>query len=563
MINKILDTIGWLGTALVCAGVAVWFLQPDSRELSRGLAIGGLACTLIYILGQWRRIVQVLAGRQAKLGSITTVSIVVVVGILIAINYIASRQSRRWDFTAAKQFSLSEQTRRVLENLDAPVTAKVFTREEEFDRYRLRLDQYSHLTTQLSSEYIDLDREPAAAREYQIQAYGTIVFEYEGRIERVASDLEQDLTNALIKVIEGQEKKVYFVGGHGEKDTGSADRDGYNSIAGALTGDNFTFESLVIGQAGELPADAAVLVVAGPTTDFFPNEIELLRTYLDDGGNALFLIDPPANTDSDHLPNLLNLLEEWNVEIGRNVVVDVSGMGQILGTDATVPVAAQYPPHAITERFSYMTAYPMARSVKSVTSGKASRIAQTFIETGPRSWAETDFVRLTASSEVALEVDQGDVEGPISIGVAITARVNPVDYTPTADPDLDISSSPEESTSATETEIESTGTASSEENASSESDEQEPEPETRITVIGDSDFAANFALGIQGNRDLFLNTVNWLAEQENLIAIRAREPEDRRITLTAGQQQRVNLLAMFIIPGLVIVLGIYNWWQRR
>ncbi len=562
MLNKILGLAGWLGTALVFAAVAVWFLQPDSREISRGLALGGLACVLLYLLGQWRDIVAIFAGRRARLGSITTASIVMVVGILAAINYIAARQNQRWDLTAAGQFSLSEQTRRVLENLDAPVQATVFAREEDFDRYRLRLDQYAYLTDQLATAYVDLDREPAAAGEYQIQAYGTIVFEYQGRVERVTSDLEQDLTNALIKVIEGQEKKVYFIEGHGEKDTGSAERDGYNSIAGALAGDNFTFESLVLAQIDELPEDADVLVVAGPTADLFPAELEQLKTYLEEGGNALFLVDPPTGTDNGQLPNLLGLLGEWNVEIGENVVVDASGMGQILGTDATVPVAAQYPPHAITDRFSYLTGYPMARSVKSVTTGEPSRIAQNFIETSPRSWAETDIARLMDSSEVALEVDQGDVEGPVSIGVAVTARVNPVDYTPTADPDLGSPTEPADTETAGEDGEDAT-TGGDEEEDESEDEEPAIEPETRIAVIGDSDFAANYALGIQGNRDLFLNTVNWLAEQENLIAIRAKEPEDRRLTMLPAQQRRVNWLAMFIIPGLVIVSGVYNWWQRR
>jgi ABC-type uncharacterized transport system involved in gliding motility auxiliary subunit len=91
-----------------------------------------------------------------------------------------------------------------------------------------------------------------------------------------------------------------------------------------------------------------------------------------------------------------------------------------------------------------------------------------------------------------------------------------------------------------------------------------PKPvEARIVAIGDSDFASNAALGVQGNRDLFLNTVNWLAQQENLISIRAKDPEDRRITLTAKQEQVIFYLTVLVVPGLILLAGVQTWWRRR
>ena len=138
---------------------------------------------------------------------------------------------------------------------------------------------------------------------------------------------------------------------------------------------------------------------------------------------------------------------------------------------------------------------------------------------------------------------EGDLPGPIIIAAAVSAPA-PQPSTVTSD-------------------VESTG-ADAEEPPESEADEDDgPVPETRVAVIGDSDFAANFGLGIQGNRDLFLNTINWLAQQENLIAIRPREPDDRRVTLTADQQRNVLWIALLIIPGGVGALGVYSWWGRR
>src|SRR5262249_27196834 len=157
-----------------------------------------------------------------------------VLGILVAVNYIGVRQKKRWDLTANQSFSLSDQTRNVLGKLDAPLQVMVFAQETDFPRYQDKLKEYEYLSKQMSTDYVDPDKKPTVARQNQVQQYGTIVFNYKGRTERVTADTEQDITNGIIKVVTGQQKKVYFVQGHGERDTVSTERDGYGSIAGAL-----------------------------------------------------------------------------------------------------------------------------------------------------------------------------------------------------------------------------------------------------------------------------------------------------------------------------------------
>ncbi len=536
--NKVFHVIGWIGTALVFAAVATRMFLPEQQGLWWWLAVLGLTLIVAHTLAQWRDVLEFFSRRQTKYGAVATTGVILALGILVAANYVLSRQNKRWDLTAAQQYSLSEQTQRILESLESPIAILVFGREEEFPRFRDRLDEYSYVSPNVTVEYVDVDRNPVRARQYEIQAYGTIIFEYEGRVERVVSNSEQELTNALIKAVEGEEQTVYFVQGHGERDPNSNERDGYGSIREALRLDNFGVETVVLAQTGEVPQDASALVIAGPTTDFLPGETDLLDSYLEQGGKVLLMLDPLELESENPKENLQGLAENWGIEIGNDIVVDASGMGQLLGTDATVPVASSYPPHPITENFNLITAFPLARSIRPMAGGVENRTPEILIETGARSWSETDFTEL-ATGEVQLNEDAGDTAGPIPIAITVSQTI----------------------------ESELMGTTNAENETSSEDVEENSTsatpPEARLVLFGDSDFATNGSVGIQGNRDLILNSINWLAQQENLIAIRPREPEDRRITLTADQQVRITWLSLLMIPGVIFGTGVYSWWTRR
>ena len=545
MLNKLFGSLGWLGSILVFTAVAVWFVRSDLETLRQVLALAGLVSILLYGAVHWRQVARAFERRQIRYGTLASTSVVLVLTIIVALNYVLARQNTRWDLTAAQQYSLSDQTQRVLAGLESPVRILVFAREPEFPRYRDRLDEYAYLSSQVTVDYIDVEKQPILTRQYEVQFNGTIVFDYEGRVERVVSDAEQDLTNGLITVIAGTEQTVYFLEGHGEKEHTSTDRDGYSTVSAALALDNFDVESLVLAQQSAMPEDATVLVVAGPQTDLLPGEVEALRVYLDRGGKLLVLIDPPSDSAAPEPDGLLGLLREWSIEPGTDVVVDASGMGQLLGADASVPIVANYPFHPITDRFNLLTAYPLARSLSAATGSPDGRVAESFLETSAQSWAEADIDEL-ATGQVELDEEAGDRPGPVTIGMAVSA--------------------PAPSTEPAVTNVDAEGDKQDTEDDAPDAADDETAatpPETRLVVIGDSDFATNGVVGIQGNRDMFLNTVNWLAQQENLISIRAREPEDRRLTLTADQQRRLFWLSMVLVPGLVLSTGVYTWWRRR
>jgi ABC-type uncharacterized transport system involved in gliding motility auxiliary subunit len=527
MLNRITGVIGWIGTALVFGAVAIRFLRPEWMQYGTYMTWAGLVCILIYMIGQWRDVVTFYGRRQARYGTISVVSILVAIGILIAVNYLGTRQNKRWDLTENQAFSLSDQTKRILRDLDAPVQFTVYDQNTGFDRFRDRLGSYDYESDQVNVEYVDVDRQPARAKQAEITSYGTVVVTYKDREQRVSTIEEQDITNALVKLVSGQEKKLYFTQGHGERNSSGSDRVGYTTVATALGRDNFSVAALVIAQQKDVPADATVVVIAGPQTDFLAPEIDALKRYVAKGGKVLAMLDPP-DAGAPELTHLRSFLQEWAITVGNDVVVDASGMGQLFGGDASVPVATTYPPHSITEGFSVMTAFPLARSITAAEGGNEGRTPQPIVQTSPQSWAETDLKSL-ASGRVEFNGDQGDKQGPVTLAVAVSAPATEAPPPPLAS------------------------------NASPDA----PKPESRIVAIGDSDFAANYAVGIQGNQNFFLNAVNWLAQQENLIAIRPREARDSRITLTADQQRRIMLLSIFIIPGLVLAGGVYTWWRRR
>ena len=363
MIKNILNIVGWLGTALVVAAVAVRFLRPEWDQYAVYAAWAGLACVVLYTLGQWREILDYFQQRNARYGAIAGLSVLIFIGVLVAVNYLSFRQNKRWDLTKNQRYTLSDQTVKLLKNLDKPIKFLVFDKADGFDRFRTPLEGYKYENpSKIDIEYVDIDKKPVEAKQYQIQSYGTVVVDYNGRREQVTSPEEQDLTGGLVKALNPNKKKVYFLQGHGERDIDSMDRDGYSEVKAALGRDNYDVAKVVLAQEKDVPADASVVVIAGPKTDLFQPEADMLQRFLRKGGHVFVMVDPP-DEKAAATPVLDAFLKDWDFQAGKDVVVDASGMGQLIGTDASVPVVATYPQHPITERFNVITAFPLARSI--------------------------------------------------------------------------------------------------------------------------------------------------------------------------------------------------------
>ena len=520
--KKTIGILGWLGIALVVAALAVKFvpsLADRFGQWAQPLALAGLVVTALYALTQWRDIGRSFQGRTCS-GSIAIGSVAMFLTVLIGINWIASRQNKRWDWTEAQPVLDVGPDEAIAEADEKPVKIHVFHATSQ------NPDQRTGSTNTATGPRITADHVDAGGvrRKYGITQVPTVILEYGGRTERTSNTDEQGLTNALKKVVEGKAKKVYFVQGHGEKDPTSTETIGYKTAAEALVQDNFETAKLALPQEGKIPDDASVLVIAGPTSDFFPPELEALKAYLKRGGKVLLMIDPPGKTATAAPASLIAFAKQWAIDIGNDIVVDASGMGRMIGTDASIPLAVPAP-HAITRDIRTVTGFPIARSVTPIEGGADGKFAQKLAETSQQSWAEADIKGLYETLKPTRDTTKGDRTGPISLAAAVSAPA----------PDA----------------------------PASDGGPEAQKPETRLVVVGDSDFATNGYMALGANKDLFLNMANWLAQQENLISIRPKDPADRRIQMTASQGTMLYWLTMAIIPAALFGTAIRVYWKRR
>jgi len=515
-LTNALTTIGGnLATVLVCAAVVIRLFFPMWSSLAYWAAAAAMAWALLYVAIERPTIVRALRRRATTFSATASLSVVAALFILLAVNFFAIRRDMTWDLTTQQAFRLSDQTRKVLDSLTSPITAYVVAKPDGFARFREILTAYEQASPNIRVEYIDADRHPARVKEWGVINYGTVVFEQNGRRLRVMLNREQELTNALIRLTKRRDVKAYFTQGHGERGLIRETRVSLTSALAALERDNYKIESLLLVQATTVPADASLVIVAGPSADFLPFEAELLQEYLWRGGRALFLLDPVVGSNMRHLPVLESALAEWGISLGHDVVIDTIDSARLPGADASIPVIVTYPSHDATRDFSLLTAYPLAQSVRTMEGSKTTgRRSSDVVRTSDRSWSTSSVDRVVRGKEPVFE-ERVDRRGPLALAVSVAQKVS------------------------------------------------EGGRETRLIVVGDSDFAANALAGIQGNVDMFVNMTNWLTEQGDLISVRPRGDGDQRITLTAVQFRGLQWFSVVAVPALIVLSGVRVWWRRR
>jgi ABC-type uncharacterized transport system involved in gliding motility auxiliary subunit len=501
--KEALNIAGYLGAAFLIAGYVRYSVQELWTKWEIALVTVGGVLLLASIAFNFKTIIGYFRSRGGRLGANTAILTVAVLGIFALVNYLGYRHHKRIDLTTEKLYSLSDQTRKIVSTLDKDVKIITFAKEDD-PQLRDQMEEFRDLSKRLSYERVDPQVKPEVARQYQITKMGEVVVAAGSRVERPQGTSEQELTNAILKVTRETLKTICFLEGHGEKGLTDSEGDGYSSIDANLKKENYQTKAVSLVTTDKMPSDCAVLVVAGPKKPLLQPESAMIGKYLEGGGKAMFLLDP----DTD--PQLTEVLKAWNVEVGNNTVIDVSAAGQMFGGGPFAPLVLTFGEHPITKDFARsMTIFPFARSVKPGTATGTGVTPTTLLTTSEASWGET---QMKAGGTPQFDA-ASDLKGPVPLGVAASKA---------------------------------SGAG-----------------EARLVVIGDADFAANRAIGFQRNADLFLNSVNWLAQDENLISIRPKSQLNRRVDLSASQQNLLFWLFVLVMPAAVLGTGAYIWWKRR
>ena len=455
---------------------------------------------------------QLLKARQTRYAAYAAVYILVIVAIITVANVLGDRYNKSYDATSNKRYSLSEQTAKIVTGLKQDASITYYDQSTRFQQGKDTLDQYANLSRKVHVNYVDPDKNPQAARQAGIKNYGTAVVQIGDRKEEAKSMNEEGITGAFIRDLKNTTRTVCFVTGSGEHQIDDSDRNGFSRFKELLSKDEYQSKSINLLQKSEIPEDCTVLVVGGPTGDYVQPQVDAIKKYVETGGRAFFMLDPPLKLGRDEISDndlLTNLLQGWGVTPQKNLILDLNPIGQLVGVGPQVALVSTYGTQPIvSEMKGTTTGFPITRSLEIKNTDKTT--VEKLFDSSETSLATTNL----SSASVSVN-DPKNKKGPETIAAAGAYK---------------------------------TGKENS---------------QGRFVVVGSSSWAANSFISFNGNRDLALNAMNWLSSDEDLMSIRPKDHEDRRITMTRAQMSWVRTTSQFLLPLFVLVAGISVWWKRR
>jgi ABC-type uncharacterized transport system involved in gliding motility auxiliary subunit len=515
--QRILDWGGYFGLAVLLAAFVLPFVKPEWGRMQWWLVGAGVLLVLASLLGHVN--VRGAVGRRStRYGFNAAVAVVLILAIASFVEAVSYRRNARLDLTENRRHSLAPQTIQLLKGLSTDVNAVAFFRSDQPGKRVAEdlLKQYARYSSgKLTWKAVDPDREPGLARRYAVESYGTIVLETKTKSEKVLDAEEEKLTNGLLKVTREGKRAVYVVQGHGEHELTSSERAGFTEAKAALERANYEVKPLVLARQDKIPDDAAVVIVAGPRAELLQPEIDALDRYVGKGGKLLAMVDPVVAPNQREAANLKNFLGKLGFELGDSLIIELNPIGRLFGIGPEVPIVQQYEPHPITRDLGGVTTlFPLSRPVNSAKTpppgtpdaAPGGWQVQPLARTSADSWGETDKASLQQGQ---VKPDPQDPKGPLPVAAVAT------------------------------------------------------KDKSRIVVYGSSSLAANQFLNLQGNRDFFLNTVSWLAEEEDQISVRPKDVRQTPVFLSGQQEQAVRTITLFLVPGIVVVGGIVAAVRRR
>lgn len=519
--GSLLGIIGLISLAFGFAGAAI-INEPWTDWYVLLNLVGGAALVVAYLAFGLEDFRALVGQRSTRYGAGSLVYTLLFVALVLGANYLGWRHHHRWDVTEAGVYTLAPQSKKVVGALKQDLALTAFVEGGQDAQLDSLLESYDYASPErVSYRLLDPDKEPALVEQMKITALRSVHLQFGDESFVVTNPSEETLTNGIIRVSSGVKKTVYFTEGHGEADLANEqDPKAYSQVKVALEQENYEVKGLLLPSVEQVPGDASVLVMAGGDRPLNEHEITVLEAFLKRGGDLMLLVGPGQRDQK-----LPELLARWGVKLGSDIVIDQEVRlfeGPRLGV---VPIARTYGQHPITENFRDITVYPQTRTVEPATDGKKGLTVVGLVKTSASSWAETKVDDVFGKGVASIDPD--DRKGPLTIAVAVTAKLKDMGIQPAAD----AANAPDEA---------------------------------RLVVVGTAMFADNQQL-LQSrlNGDLFLNAVGWLVGQDELVSVRSRGVRASRADLTQQQANQLFYLSVFIVPQLLIAAGVAVWWQRR
>jgi len=503
-----------IGILIVQAFAAVDLYTPPDIELLNRLLIVGVAVFIVglavYSLLDPERVRKLLTGRQARYGSNSVILFIAFTGILIVINMLVNQFPQRWDVTEDKQHTLAPETIETLQSLPEPVHATAFysVRLNAQNAAELLEDFKASSGGKFDYQFMDPDSNPVLVNQLGITGDGKILLQMGENREIVSIASESELTNGLIRLLNPDKPVLYFLTGEGEHDTENAGDGAYTQARQTLESKNYVVNTLNLQAENAIPEDARALVIAGPLVPFTESSMDLIHSYLDNGGSLMLLANPVPLTQFGDEPDLLAeyLASNWGITLDNDIVVDTNSP-----SSPFFAVSAEYAAHPITDKMQGIAAiFPYSRSI-TIDPENTAISPTALVLTVNQSWGETDFGAL--ERQQTLEYNEGtDLPGPMIL-------------------------------------------AASAENSNTGS---------RVVVFGSSTFAQDDNFNFSGNGDMFVNSIDWIVGQEALINLTTNAPQERTFNPPGSAQFILTIIStVCLIPLVIIGAGVYAWVMRR
>jgi ABC-type uncharacterized transport system involved in gliding motility auxiliary subunit len=457
--------------------------------------------------------------RSVKFGLNTAVNILMVLAIAVVVVLISNSHQKRADLTQEKRFTLSPQTIKILKDLKTPVEVIVFhSSASNFQNEAKELtDRYKSYTNQMKVTALRSIDHPMEANEYGVRQPDTIIVKSGDRKDSVTRPTEEMLTNALIKVTQTGKKTLYFTNGHGEKELQGQQPDQLTYASEQLKKQAYEVKPFDLSKSEKIPENCDALVIVGPKSDFLQPEIERIKKYVDNGGGLMVMLNVTPN-----LPNLNAFLKEKGLTVDNDLIADNDGKRNFNQYFMAIGIPGG---HTITKDIQKMAVVlPLARSL---TVEKDSKVKwEQILSTTPNAWGKTD---LSATKKMNWEFDPAkDKKGPLNIAMAAQLPLNADSPAATPAPG-----------------------------------DKKKRDKSRIVVFGNSEFVGSQFFIQIGNGNMFLNSVSWLTEQENLISIAPKSTSSTPLTMNEMDKRFILIISVFLLPGLAILAGIYAFLNRN